>query len=182
MSDRAKKITELTSIGTTNTSIASGDLFIVEDVSANTTKSATANTLASYVQYKNFPNYKVTNNAIAVQSSYLNLISAEYVQMMFNANTEVSGDYMPGTTWMYVGLDSCVGEIYNGSSELGAGFYLTPNGFSVVDNSKTMSISNGTIVATDIGGPYENDAAASSAGVPVKGFYYDATGTVKIRY
>ena len=40
MSDRAKKITELTSIGTANTSIASGDLFIVEDVSANTTKYA----------------------------------------------------------------------------------------------------------------------------------------------
>jgi hypothetical protein len=45
MSDRAKKITELTSIGTANTSIASGDLFIVEDVSANTTKSATLSTL-----------------------------------------------------------------------------------------------------------------------------------------
>jgi hypothetical protein len=45
MTDRAKKITELTSIGTANTSIASGDLFIVEDVSANTTKSATLSTL-----------------------------------------------------------------------------------------------------------------------------------------
>jgi len=45
MSDRAKKITELTSIGTANTSIASGDIFIVEDISANTTKSATLSTL-----------------------------------------------------------------------------------------------------------------------------------------
>lgn len=45
MTDRAKKITELTSIGTANTSIASGDIFIVEDVSANTTKSATLSTL-----------------------------------------------------------------------------------------------------------------------------------------
>lgn len=45
MTDRAKKITELTSIGTANTSIVSGDLFIVEDVSANTTKSATLSTL-----------------------------------------------------------------------------------------------------------------------------------------
>jgi len=45
MTDRAKKITELTSIGTANTSIASGDLFIIEDVSANTTKSATLSTL-----------------------------------------------------------------------------------------------------------------------------------------
>ena len=45
MTDRAKKITELTSIGTANTSIVSGDLFIVEDVSANTTKHTTLSTL-----------------------------------------------------------------------------------------------------------------------------------------
>lgn len=45
MTDRAKKITELTSIGTANTSIVSGDLFIVEDVSANSTKSATLSAL-----------------------------------------------------------------------------------------------------------------------------------------
>lgn len=45
MSDRAKKLTELTSIGTANTSIAGGDIFVVEDVSANTTKSATLSTL-----------------------------------------------------------------------------------------------------------------------------------------
>lgn len=45
MSDRAKKLTELTSIGTANTSIASGDIFIVEDISANTTKSVTLSTL-----------------------------------------------------------------------------------------------------------------------------------------
>ena len=49
MSDRARKITELTSIGTANTSIASGDLFIVEDVSANTTKSATLATLSKAI-------------------------------------------------------------------------------------------------------------------------------------
>ena len=45
MVDRAKKIPELTSIGTANTSIASGDLFIIEDVSANTTKTGTLSTL-----------------------------------------------------------------------------------------------------------------------------------------
>jgi hypothetical protein len=45
MVDRAKKINELTSIGTANTSIASGDLFIIEDVSANTTKTGTLSTL-----------------------------------------------------------------------------------------------------------------------------------------
>jgi hypothetical protein len=45
MSDRAKKINELPSIGTANTSIASGDRFIVDDVSANTTKYAELSTL-----------------------------------------------------------------------------------------------------------------------------------------
>lgn len=45
MTDRAKKITELTSIGTANTSVASGDIFVVVDVSANSTKSATLSTL-----------------------------------------------------------------------------------------------------------------------------------------
>lgn len=45
MAGRAKKIPELTSIGTANNSIASGDLFIVEDISANTTKSASLSTL-----------------------------------------------------------------------------------------------------------------------------------------
>lgn len=49
MSDRAKKITELTSIGTANTSIVGGDLFIIEDVSANTTKSSTISTLRKAV-------------------------------------------------------------------------------------------------------------------------------------
>ena len=48
MTDRAKKITELTSIGTANTSIASGDVFIIEDISANTTKSSTLSTLRPY--------------------------------------------------------------------------------------------------------------------------------------
>ena len=49
MSDRAKKISELTSIGTANTSIASGDIFPLVDVSANATKSATLSTLRKAV-------------------------------------------------------------------------------------------------------------------------------------
>lgn len=49
MSDRAKKISELPSIGTANTSVASGDLFPVVDVSANTTKYSTLSTLRKAV-------------------------------------------------------------------------------------------------------------------------------------
>ena len=61
MSDRAKKITELTSIGTANTSIASGDLFIVEDVSANTTKYAELSTLRKAIVQGPYANNTAAN-------------------------------------------------------------------------------------------------------------------------
>jgi len=61
MSDRAKKITELTSIGTANTSIASGDMFIVEDVSANSTKSVTLSTLRKAVVQGPYANDSLAN-------------------------------------------------------------------------------------------------------------------------
>lgn len=61
MTDRAKKITELTSIGTANTSIASGDIFIIEDVSANTTKSATLSTLRKAVVQGPYANDSTAN-------------------------------------------------------------------------------------------------------------------------
>ena len=71
MSDRAKKITELTSIGTANTSIASGDLFIVEDVSANTTKSATLSTLRKAIFQGPYANDSVANtNGVALGQAY----------------------------------------------------------------------------------------------------------------
>lgn len=63
MADRAKKLTELTSIGTANTSIASGDIFIVEDVSANTTKSATLSTLRKAVVQGPYANDAAANSA-----------------------------------------------------------------------------------------------------------------------
>ena len=63
MTDRAKKITELTSIGTANTSIASGDIFIVEDISANTTKSATLSTIRKAIFQGPFSNDAAANVA-----------------------------------------------------------------------------------------------------------------------
>lgn len=57
----AKKITELTSIGTANTSIASGDIFIIEDVSANTTKSGTLSTLRKAVVQGPYANDTAAN-------------------------------------------------------------------------------------------------------------------------
>ena len=61
MSTNAKKIPELTSIGTANTSIASGDLFVVEDVSANTTKNATLSTLRKAIVQGPYANNTAAN-------------------------------------------------------------------------------------------------------------------------
>ena len=71
MSDRAKKIPELNSIGTANTSIASGDLFIVEDVSANATKSATLSTLRKAMFQGPYANDAAANTAgVALGQAY----------------------------------------------------------------------------------------------------------------
>lgn len=59
MSDRAKKITELT----VTASVANGDLFILERVAANTTNTVTANVLSNYISGKNFPNSTKASNA-----------------------------------------------------------------------------------------------------------------------
>lgn len=48
MSDRAKKIRELGG-GTQLTALEAGDCFIVEDISANTTKFTTLSTIRKYV-------------------------------------------------------------------------------------------------------------------------------------
>ena len=71
MSDRAKKIPELTSIGTANTSIVGGDIFIVEDVSANTTKSATLSTLRKAIFQGPYTNDAAANAAgVALGQAY----------------------------------------------------------------------------------------------------------------
>lgn len=61
MSDRSKKLTELPLIGTANNSIVSGDLFVVEDVSANATKSATLSTLRKAIIQGPFSNNATAN-------------------------------------------------------------------------------------------------------------------------
>ncbi len=59
----AKKITELTSIGTSNTAIAGGDLFVIEDVSANTTKTSSMSTLRKNVVQGPYANDAAANTA-----------------------------------------------------------------------------------------------------------------------
>lgn len=63
MSGRSKKISELTSIGTANNSIAGGDLIPVVDVSASATKNATLATLRKAVVQGPFANDTAANTA-----------------------------------------------------------------------------------------------------------------------
>ena len=71
MADRAKKLTELTSIGTANTSVASGDIFIVEDVGANATKAATLLTLRKAIMQGPYANDEVANtNGVELGQPY----------------------------------------------------------------------------------------------------------------
>lgn len=63
MTDRAKKITELDPIGTANTSIAGGDLFIIEDVSANNTTYGTFDTIRKNIVRGPYANDSAANTA-----------------------------------------------------------------------------------------------------------------------
>lgn len=83
MTDRAKKITELASIGTANTSIASGDIFIIEDISANTTKSATMSTLRKAVVQGPYANDSAANTAgVALGQLYYTAIGDVKVRIV----------------------------------------------------------------------------------------------------
>lgn len=46
-------------------------------------------------------------------------------------------------------------------------------------STRTITVSHFT--TNLVSGPYASDAAANTAGVPLKGLYYDSTGSVKIR-
>ena len=71
MSTNAKKIPELPSIGTANTSIASGDLFVVEDISANTTKTSSLSTLRkAIVQGPFFDDAAANTGGVALGQLY----------------------------------------------------------------------------------------------------------------
>jgi hypothetical protein len=49
-------------------------------------------------------------------------------------------------------------------------------------NTQTITLPNlAKSLANTIPGPYASDSAANSAGVALKTFYYDNSGTVKIR-
>lgn len=66
--------------------------------------------------------------------------------------------------------------------------YLIPHASNaqvgVVKIGTGLSIdANGTVSSVYVvpTGPYADDAAANTAGIPINGLYYDSTGTVKIR-
>jgi len=46
-------------------------------------------------------------------------------------------------------------------------------------NLQTIAVNN--FISSTITGPYANDSVANTAGIPVKGLYYNSNGTVQIR-
>ena len=54
-----------------------------------------------------------------------------------------------------------------------------------IDSSGSVKLSGSMNVASllvgSIKGPYSNDSAASSGGVPIKGVYYDSSGIIHVR-
>lgn len=50
---------------------------------------------------------------------------------------------------------------------------------SSAPSTRTITVRNFT--TNLVSGPYASDAAANTAGVPLNGLYYDASGNVKIR-
>ena len=45
----------------------------------------------------------------------------------------------------------------------------------------TRTIATSNFTTNLVSGPYANDSAANSAGIPVNGMYYDSTGVVRVR-
>jgi len=81
MSDRAKKITELT----VASSVANSDLLILEQVAANTTSAVTANTLAAFVSGKVLPNSTKANNATGTAGQFS--WDSNYIYVCVDTNT-----------------------------------------------------------------------------------------------
>lgn len=147
-----------------------------------------------------------TNNVISSNNSNLilqaepnqlvNIIANTNVQIQYNPNNQVSDGFTDSTSWAYVGPNIFGAEVYSGNSTYIAGLYLNGNTqgnnitLAVIDKSWVYQ-ANGTITFPDNSiqstayttppGPYANDDAANTGGVPLNGLYYDSTGTVKIR-
>ena len=75
MTDRAKKISELTA----KTSLANSDVFVIVDVSANTTKKVAANAVSNYVLSNSNTNlsYVVANTSSFIVNSSHSVILAD---------------------------------------------------------------------------------------------------------
>jgi len=95
MSDRAKKITELT----VSTSVANSDLFIIERVAGNTTNAVSANSLVSYINgkiantsYTWLSNQTFSANVAVTGNITVNTNVAVSGNLSVNTNMTVNGD------------------------------------------------------------------------------------------
>ena len=134
MSDRAKKITELT----VTASVANGDLFIIGKVAANTTNTVTANSLFTY--FSNKATSFVQNTDSRTLSGNL-VFSAQGIN--FTGKATVSGNLV---------ISSGASLIDSTGNQGANGQILTTNGSSnVYWSSPKMPL--GTKLSNDSGNP-----------------------------
>ena len=168
MSDRAKKVSELT----VTASVANGDLFIIGKVAANTTNTVTGNTLATYVAGKIARISNGTSNVFVTTSGGNVTISSagntwifdtngaftfpgSIVGASFTANSTVvttTGNFTGNTNGVALGYRDVPQNFTNTSFTLAANdagkHVLTQNTGS---STQTITIANNTSVAFQTG-------------------------------
>ena len=93
-----------------------------------------------------------TSNIVA--NAEMNMISNNYVQIMYNANNQVGPSYTPGTSWVYVAQGSVASEVFEANGDLSSAFYLGAGNTTTVQlvagSNSYWFYANGTMSADSI--------------------------------
>lgn len=108
-----------------------------------------------------------------------------YVDMGINSSQYSNTEYSvggPNDSYLY----SSGGDLTIGTADPNTSLILHAEGTTNTNirltiNSTATTVKNRKITLNDLDGPYASDSAAESAGIPVKGLYYDNSGNVKVR-
>ena len=111
--------------------------------------------------------------------------SGPYMDMGINSSTYNNPEYSvngPNDSYLYnIGGNLTIGTANTGTTLIFHAGGTTNTDIRATINSTVTSIKNRKITLDDLDGPYASDSAANSAGIPVKGLYYDNSGNVKVR-
>lgn len=133
----------------------------------------------------NDPQYELDVNG-GIQSQYLTFTGSigipnvnDYIGeriLVWNNNTANVYNYSIGIQQdaMWFGVDT------NANSSTGFIWYSANNKVMELGRNALLTVNN-SIVVQNLKGPYANDSSASTNGVGLREFYYDASGVVRIR-